>query len=83
MPLRPPPPTPAERLPLPPVPTHIGLPRLEFQETTFPLTDLRHYYLRERAALAGLGDELAAARDAYGEVKKLDETLFEKHYESL
>ena len=34
-------------------------------------------------ALAGLGDELAAARDAYGEVKKLDETLFEKDYESL
>ena len=34
-------------------------------------------------ALASLGDELAAARDAYGEVKKLDETLFEKDYESL
>jgi SNF2 family DNA or RNA helicase len=34
-------------------------------------------------ALAGLGAELAAARDAYGEVKKLDETLFAKDYESL
>jgi hypothetical protein len=34
-------------------------------------------------ALAGLGDELAAARAAYGEVKQLDETLFEKDYESL
>ncbi|MCX6929661.1 MAG: DEAD/DEAH box helicase, partial [Verrucomicrobia bacterium] len=34
-------------------------------------------------ALAGLGDELAAARDAYGEVKQLDETLFQKDYESL
>jgi SNF2 family DNA or RNA helicase len=34
-------------------------------------------------AFAGLGEELAAARDAYGEVKKLDETLFAKDYESL
>ena len=34
-------------------------------------------------AMAGLGDELAAARDAYGEVKQLDETLFAKNYESL
>jgi SNF2 family DNA or RNA helicase len=38
---------------------------------------------RVAEALAGLGDELAAARDAYGEVKKLDQTLFEKDYESL
>ena len=38
---------------------------------------------RVAEALAGLGDELAAARDAYGEVKQLDETLFEKDYESL
>lgn len=34
-------------------------------------------------ALAGLGDELAAARQSYGEVKQLDETLFAKNYESL
>ena len=34
-------------------------------------------------AMAGLGEELAAARDAYGEVKQLDETLFAKDYESL
>ena len=33
---------------------------------------------RVAEALAGLADELAAARDAYGEVKQLDETLFEK-----
>ncbi|HUZ06160.1 MAG TPA: SNF2-related protein [Candidatus Paceibacterota bacterium] len=38
---------------------------------------------RVAEALAGLGDELAAARDAYGEVKQLDETLFAKNYESL
>ena len=38
---------------------------------------------RVAEALAGLGNELAAARDAYGEVKKLDETLFAKDYESL
>ena len=41
----------AERPALPPVPTHIELPRLEFQETTFALADLRRYSLRERAAL--------------------------------
>jgi superfamily II DNA or RNA helicase len=34
-------------------------------------------------SLAQLGDELAAARDAYGEVRRLDETLFAKDYESL
>jgi hypothetical protein len=34
-------------------------------------------------AFATLGDELAAARDAYAEVKQLDETLFAKDYESL
>ncbi|MGH7990303.1 MAG: DEAD/DEAH box helicase, partial [Limisphaerales bacterium] len=34
-------------------------------------------------ALASLGDELAAARDAYGEIKRLDETLFAKDYESM
>ena len=34
-------------------------------------------------ALAGLGEELAAARQAYGEVKQLDATLFDKDYESL
>ncbi len=37
--------------PLPPVPLRIELPGLEFQETTFPLADLRGYALRERAAL--------------------------------
>jgi SNF2 family DNA or RNA helicase len=38
---------------------------------------------RVAEAMAGLGDELAAARDTYSEVKKLDETLFAKDYESL
>jgi hypothetical protein len=33
-------------------------------------------------AFAGLGEELAAARDSYSEVKELDETLFSKDYES-
>jgi superfamily II DNA or RNA helicase len=42
---------PAPHSPLPPVPLRIELPGLEFQETTFPLADLRHYALRERAAL--------------------------------
>jgi SNF2 family DNA or RNA helicase len=34
-------------------------------------------------AMAGLGEELVAARNAYGEVKDLDETLFSKDYESI
>jgi superfamily II DNA or RNA helicase len=34
-------------------------------------------------ALAALGDELAAARAAYDEVRQLDETLFQHDYESL
>ncbi len=38
---------------------------------------------RVAEAFAGLGDELAAARDRYGEVKQLDETLFAQDYESL
>ncbi|HEY3860514.1 MAG TPA: SNF2-related protein [Verrucomicrobiae bacterium] len=38
---------------------------------------------RVAEAMAGLGDELTAARDAYGEVKQLDQTLFAKDYESL
>jgi SNF2 family DNA or RNA helicase len=38
---------------------------------------------RVAEAMAELGEELAAARDSYNEVKKLDETLFEKDYESL
>jgi SNF2 family DNA or RNA helicase len=38
---------------------------------------------RVAEAFSGLGDELAAARAAYGEVKQLDETLFSKNYESL
>jgi superfamily II DNA or RNA helicase len=40
-----------ERAPLPPVPVRIEFPELAFQETTFPLTDLCGYFLRERAAL--------------------------------
>ncbi|EEF57247.1 DEAD/DEAH box helicase [Pedosphaera parvula] len=38
---------------------------------------------RVAEAMAGLGDELAAARDAFIEIKQLDETLFAKDYESL
>jgi len=36
---------------------------------------------RVAEALSGLGNELAAARAAYGEVKKLDETLFSQDYQ--
>ena len=38
---------------------------------------------RVAEALTSLGDELAAVRDHYGELKQLDETLFAKDYESL
>ncbi len=38
---------------------------------------------RVAESLQSLGDELAAARDSYQEVKKLDETLFAKDYETL
>jgi SNF2 family DNA or RNA helicase len=38
---------------------------------------------RVAESLASLGDELASARDAYAEVRQLDETLFAKDYESL
>jgi SNF2 family DNA or RNA helicase len=38
---------------------------------------------RVAEALAGLGDEIAAARSNYDEVKQLDETLFAKDYESI
>ena len=38
---------------------------------------------RVAEAMAGLGDELAAARNSYNEVKQLDATLFAKDYESL
>jgi SNF2 family DNA or RNA helicase len=40
-----------ERPPLPPLPISFEAPPLEFQETTFPLDDLRGFFLRERAAL--------------------------------
>jgi SNF2 family DNA or RNA helicase len=40
-----------ERPPLPPLPVRIEFPQLAFQETAFPLTDLRGYFLCERAAL--------------------------------
>ena len=38
---------------------------------------------RVGAALETLGEELAAARQGYQQVKQLDETLFAKDYESL
>jgi len=38
---------------------------------------------RVAEALQSLGDELAAARDGYQQVKALDETLFAKDYETL
>ena len=53
----------------------------EFEEEVF--RRWRESDGRVAEALAGLGEELAAARDKYGEVKKLDETLFAQDYESL
>ncbi len=53
----------------------------EFEEEIF--RRWRESEGRVAEALAGLGAELAAARDQYGEVKQLDETLFAQNYESL
>lgn len=39
-----------QREPVPPVPLHFHLPSLEFQETAFPLSELKSYRLREAAA---------------------------------
>src|SRR5208283_3165681 len=43
-------PSPRER-DLPPLPVRFEMPALALQETAFPLTDLRSFFLRERAAL--------------------------------
>lgn len=53
----------------------------EFAEEVF--TRWRDNAGRVGEAVAALGDELAAARTAYTEVKALDATLFAKDYESL
>lgn len=43
--------SPVTAAPLPPLPVHVQLPDLTFQENLFPLHDLQGYLLRERAAL--------------------------------
>jgi SNF2 family DNA or RNA helicase len=53
----------------------------EFAEEVFRLW--RESEGRVAEAIAGLGNELAEARAAYGEIKQLDETLFAKDFESL
>ena len=53
----------------------------EFEEELF--RRWRENAGRVGEAIAGLGDELAAARAQYGEVKQLDETLFAEDFESL
>ncbi len=53
----------SERPPLPPVPVNLEMPPLVFQATAFPLTDLRGYFLRERAArwwVSNQSDDLLA-----------------------
>jgi SNF2 family DNA or RNA helicase len=53
----------------------------EFEEELF--RRWRENAGRVGEAIASLGDEMAAARAQYGEVKQLDETLFAKDFESL
>lgn len=53
----------------------------EFAEEVF--SRWRDHEGRVGEAVAALGEELAAARSAYAEVKALDNTLFAKDYESL
>ena len=38
---------------------------------------------RVAEAMQSLGEELTAARETYGQIKQLDETLFAKDYETL
>jgi superfamily II DNA or RNA helicase len=59
--------------PPPEVPVNFDLPPLEVQETMLPLTDLRGYFLRERAALwwvSNQSDDLLAL--PYCRIQKLD-----------
>jgi hypothetical protein len=53
----------------------------EFAEEVF--SRWRDHEGRVGEAVAELGEELAAARTAYAEVKALDSTLFAKDYETL
>jgi superfamily II DNA or RNA helicase len=62
-----------EHPPLPPVPVRIEMPALEFQETAFPLPDLRAFLLRERAArwwVSNQSDDLLAL--PYCRIQRLD-----------
>lgn len=62
-----------ERAPLPPVPLRIEMPALAFQETAFPLADLRAFFLRERAArwwVSNQSDDLLAL--PYCRIERLD-----------
>jgi len=63
----------AERPPVPPVPLTIELPALTFQDTAFPLTDLRGWRLAERAArwwVSNQSDDLLAL--PHCRIQKLD-----------
>jgi superfamily II DNA or RNA helicase len=62
-----------ERAPLPPVPVRIEMPPLAFQDTAFPLPDLRAFFLRERAArwwVSNQSDDLLAL--PYCRIERLD-----------
>jgi hydroxymethylglutaryl-CoA lyase len=72
-----------------------GLPEIEASAFVSPqwvpqLADAEEVFRRWRdsegrvaESIQSLGEELAAARDSYQEVKQIDETLFAKDYESL
>jgi SNF2 family DNA or RNA helicase len=69
----PPPPPPCPREPLPPVPRAIDLPPVQFQETLFPLTDLKSYFLQEQAArwwVSNQSDDLLCL--PYCRIERLD-----------
>ncbi len=62
-----------ERPPLPPVPVRFEMPALAFQDTAFPLPDLRAFFLRERAArwwISNQSDDLLAL--PYCRIQRLD-----------
>ena len=67
---------PPPRAPLPPVPVHIDLPSWQLQETMLPLTNLRSYFLLERASLwwvSNQADDLLAL--PYCQIERLEHQI--------
>jgi SNF2 family DNA or RNA helicase len=69
-------PTQPQRPPLPPVPVRVEFPALQFQDSLLPLSDLRGFLLRERAAqwwVSNQSDDLLAL--PYCKIERFDYQL--------